>query len=137
MEFVEEQGECMSFKEVLIVDDSATSRMIIKRCFDIAGFHDITYHEAEDGLKALTFLEQHDVDLVLTDLKMPKMDGNTFLKKIRMKEKTKDVPVIVISSMGNDVLESQLLEAGVKAIIRKPLSPAKVLDVLGENENEL
>ena len=126
----------MKFKEVLIVDDSATSRMIIKRCFDIAGFHDITYHEAEDGLKAITFLEHHDVDLVLTDLKMPKMDGNTFLKKMRTKEKAKDIPVIVISSMGNDVLESQLTKSGVKAIIRKPLSPAKVLDVLGD-DNEL
>lgn len=126
----------MDLKEVLIVDDSATSRMIIKRCFDIAGFHDITYHEAEDGLKAITFLEKHNVDLVLTDLKMPKMDGNTFLKKMRTKERIKDIPVIVISSMGNDVLESQLMKSGVKAIIRKPLSPAKVLDVLGD-DNEL
>ncbi len=122
----------MKFKEVLIVDDSATSRMIIKRCFDIAGYHDLVYHEAEDGLKAITFLEDHEVDLVLTDLKMPKMDGNTFLKKMRRKEKTKDIPVIVISSMGNDVLESQLLGSGVQAIIRKPLSPAKVVDVVGE-----
>jgi CheY-like chemotaxis protein len=127
-------GGSMDFKEVLIVDDSATSRMIIKRCFDIAGFHDVTYHEAEDGLKAITFLEENDVDLVLTDLKMPKMDGNTFLKKMRKKEKTKDVPVIVISSMGNDVLESQLIDSGVMAIIRKPLSPAKILEVFGEGD---
>lgn len=123
----------MDVKEILIVDDSATSRMIIKRCIDIAGFHDITYHEAEDGVKAMSFLDNNHVDLVLTDLKMPKMDGNTFLKKLRAKEETKELPVIVISSMGNDVLESQLMEAGVLAIIRKPLSPAKVLEVFGEN----
>jgi len=123
----------MDIREVLIVDDSATSRMIIKRCFDIAGFHDINYHEAEDGLKAMAFLDQNQVDLVLTDLKMPKMDGNTFLRKLRTKEETKELPVVVISSMGNDVLESQLLESGVLAIIRKPLSPAKVLEVFGEN----
>jgi CheY-like chemotaxis protein len=122
----------MEIKEVLIVDDSATSRMIIKRCFDIAGFHDITYYEAEDGVKAMSFLDKNTVDLVLTDLKMPKMDGNTFLKKMRAKDETKELPVIVISSMGNDVLESQLLEAGVMAIIRKPLSPAKVLEVFGD-----
>ena len=123
----------MDVKDILIVDDSATSRMIIKRCFDIAGFHDITYHEAEDGVKAMSFLDNNKVDMVLTDLKMPKMDGNTFLKRLRAKEETKELPVIVISSMGNDVLESQLLEAGVMAIIRKPLSPAKVLEVFGEN----
>jgi two-component system, chemotaxis family, chemotaxis protein CheY len=123
----------MDVKDILIVDDSATSRMIIKRCFDIAGFHDITYHEAEDGVKAMSFLDKNKVDLVLTDLKMPKMDGNTFLRKLRAKEDTKELPVIVISSMGNDVLESQLLESGVMAIIRKPLSPAKVLEVFGDN----
>ena len=64
----------MDVKEILIVDDSATSRMIIKRCIDIAGFHDITYHEAEDGVKAMSFLDNNHVDLVLTDLKMPKME---------------------------------------------------------------
>jgi two-component system, chemotaxis family, chemotaxis protein CheY len=123
----------MDVKDILIVDDSATSRMIIKRCFDIAGFHDITYHEAEDGVKAMSFLDKNKVDLVLTDLKMPKMDGNTFLRKLRAKDDTKELPVIVISSMGNDVLESQLMESGVMAIIRKPLSPAKVLEVFGDN----
>mgnify|MGYP006294671005 FL=1 len=124
----------MDMNEILLVDDSATSRMIIKRCFDIAGFHDITYHEAEDGVKAMAFLEKNSVDLVLTDLKMPKMDGNTFLKKLRAHEETKDLPVVIISSMGNDVLESQLLESGVVAIIRKPLSPAKVMEVFGESD---
>ena len=123
----------MDVKDILIVDDSATSRMIIKRCFDIAGFHDITYHEAEDGVKAMSFLDNNKVDMVLTDLKMPKMDGNTFLKRLRAKEETKELPVIVISSMGNDVLESQLLKAGVMAIIRKPMSPAKILEVFGAN----
>ncbi|TFG59264.1 MAG: response regulator [Spirochaetales bacterium] len=122
----------MNFKDVLIVDDSATSRMIIKRCFDIAGFHDLRYHEAEDGLKAISKLDERSVDLVVTDLKMPKMDGNTFLKKLRLREEGKAMPVIIISSMGNDVLESQFLEAGVMAIIRKPLSPSKLLEVLGE-----
>lgn len=126
----------MDFKDVLIVDDSATSRMIIKRCFDIAGFHELKFHEAEDGLKAITFLDGNKVDLVVTDLKMPKMDGNTFLKKLRLREEGKSMPVIVISSMGNDVLESQLLEAGVKAIIRKPLSPIKLLEVLGDPDGQ-
>ena len=121
----------MEYKNILIVDDSATARMIMRRCFEIAGFHDTQYHEAEDGLKAVSFLQENKVDLILTDLRMPKMDGSTFIKKLKMKESTKEIPVIVISSMGNDVIESQLLEAGVKAIIRKPLSPAKVVNTMG------
>ncbi|MEW5818199.1 MAG: response regulator [Spirochaetota bacterium] len=122
----------MKYKEILIVDDSATARMIIKRCFDIAGYHDITFYEAEDGIKAVSFLEDQKVDLILTDLKMPKMDGNTFVKKLHTKKETVNIPIVVISSMGNDIMESQLLEAGVKAIIRKPLSPAKILETLGD-----
>lgn len=121
----------MAYKKILIVDDSATARMIIKRCFEIAGFHDSQYHEAEDGLKAVSFLKGNSVDLILSDLKMPKMDGNTFIRKLKMTEGTKNIPVVVISSMGGDITETQLQEAGVKAIIRKPLSPEKVVHALG------
>lgn len=123
----------MVYNRILIVDDSVTSRMIIKRCFEIAGFHEAQYYEAEDGLKAVSFLEQNEVDLILSDLKMPKMDGNTFIRKLKMREETRDIPVVVISSMGNDVTEGHLFTAGVKAIIRKPLSPEKVVDALGVN----
>jgi two-component system, chemotaxis family, chemotaxis protein CheY len=122
----------MAYKRVLIVDDSATSRMIIKRCFQMAGFHDVEFSEAEDGLKAISFLEENTVDLVLTDLKMPKMDGTTFIKKIRLHEGTREVPIVVISSMGNDTLEAQLKDSGVQYIIKKPLSPAKVLEFMEE-----
>ncbi|NOY07360.1 MAG: response regulator [Spirochaetes bacterium] len=120
----------MKYKKILIVDDSATSRMIIKRCFEIAGFYDSEYYEAEDGLKAVSFLRRNKVDLILSDLKMPKMDGNTFIQKLNVTETTKHIPVVVISSMGSDLTEEQLLKKGVKAIIRKPLSPEKVVNAL-------
>ena len=122
----------METKEILIVDDSATSRMIIKRCFQIAGFQESSFNEVEDGLKAMAFLDENTVDLIVTDLKMPKMDGNTFIKKIKIHPKTKNIPIIVISSMGNDVIEEELTKLGVKAVIKKPVSPAKLMEVLGE-----
>jgi len=123
----------MKYKKILIVDDSATSRMIIKRCFEIAGFYDSEYYEAEDGLKAVSFLRRNKVDLILSDLKMPKMDGNTFIQKLNVTETTKHIPVVVISSMGSDLTEEQLLNKGVQAIIRKPLSPEKVVNALRLN----
>ncbi len=123
----------MKYRKILIVDDSATSRMIIKRCFEIAGFYDSEYYEAEDGLKAISFLHRNKVDLILSDLKMPKMDGNTFIQKLNVTETTKHIPVVIISSMGSDLTEEQLLNKGVKAIIRKPLSPEKVVNALGVN----
>lgn len=121
----------MDYEKILIVDDSATSRMIIKRCFEIAGFTNSHFYEAENGVKAVSFLRGNGVNLILSDLRMPKMDGNTFIRKLKIMEETKRIPVVVISSMGNDVTEGQLHEAGVMAVIRKPISPEKVLKALG------
>ena len=121
----------MRYRRILIVDDSATSRMIIRRCFEIAGFRESEYFEAEDGVMAISFLRNHPVDLVVSDLRMPKMDGGTFIKKLRMTPETKSIPVVVTSSMSSDVLEAQLLQSGVKAVIRKPISPAKVAEAIG------
>ncbi|MFP4178797.1 MAG: response regulator [Spirochaetaceae bacterium] len=120
----------MEFQHILIVDDSATSRMIIKRCFQMAGYQDSNYYEAEDGLKAMSILQKEKVELVVTDLNMPKMDGNTFIKKLRIIDKTKDLPVMVISSMGNDMMDQELKGEGVIGIIQKPISPEKVMEVL-------
>jgi CheY-like chemotaxis protein len=116
----------------MIVDDSGTSRMIIKRCFQMAGYQDSTFIEAEDGLKAMSGLNRTEVDLVVTDLNMPKMDGNTFIKKLRLIDKTRDLPVLVISSMGSEQLEAELSRENVIGIIRKPMTPEKVVEVLGE-----
>lgn len=120
----------MDFQNILIVDDSATSRMIIKRCFEMAGFQDSTYFQAEDGLKAMSVLQRESIDLVVTDLNMPKMDGNTFIKKLKIIDKTKNLPVMVISSMGNEKMDSELKGEGVLGIVQKPISPEKVMEVL-------
>ncbi len=122
---------CMIIQKILIVDDSSTSRMITKRCLEIAGFHGIEYCEAEDGLKALALLRNERVDLVLSDLKMPKMDGTTLIKKLKLDDTTRNLPVFVISSMGNDVTEGQLEIEGVAGVIKKPLSPEKITATIG------
>ena len=122
----------MKYKKILIADDSATSRMIIKRCIEMAGFFDIDYLEAEDGLQGLTILDTETVDLIITDLKMPKMDGKTFIRKLKSNDDTKDIPVVVISSLDNSVLEERLKREGGLTVIGKPLSPAKVLDFMEE-----
>lgn len=124
----------MDFQHILIVDDSATSRMIIKRCFQMAGFQDSEYSEAEDGLKAMSVLQKESIDLIVTDLNMPKMDGNTFIKKLQVIDKTKNLPVMVISSMGNEKMDTELKGEGVLGIIKKPISPEKVIEVVEGGE---
>lgn len=121
----------MELKSILIVDDSQTARMIIKRCLEIAGFKDVIYFEAEDGDCALEFLSKNPVDIILTDLKMPNMDGEMFVKKLKNNEYTKQIPVIVITSMGNHFVEEQLRSAGACSILQKPISPVKLKEALG------
>ncbi len=126
----------MKYKKILIVDDSTTSRMIIKRCFFIAGYENAEYLEAEDGLAALSVLEGSDVDLIVSDLNMPRMDGVTLIKRLRMKEGKGSIPVLIISSIGNEAMEEELSGPSVLSVICKPLSPMKLVDVLGEGEDE-
>lgn len=117
----------MNYSCILLVDDSSTSRMIMKRCFEIAGFFASRFLEAEDGIMALTVLQNHSIDLIVTDIRMPKMDGITFIKKLKVIEMAKEIPVVVVSSLTNDPLESQLIREGVMSIIKKPISPQKVI----------
>jgi CheY-like chemotaxis protein len=121
----------MEYKVVLLVDDSATSRMIIKRCFQMSGFQESRFVEAEDGLRAMSYLKREKVDLIVTDLNMPKMDGHTFIKKLKLLDETRTLPVVVISSMGNEQMEQELKGTGVLGIIHKPISPEKVTAVFG------
>ena len=121
-------------RTILIVDDSETSRMIIKKCFTMTGDEDSTFLEAGDGIQALSVLADAKVDLVVTDLNMPRMDGVTLLRKLRKGDRTRGLPVVVISSMGNDHLDRELHELSVTAIIRKPLTPAKVRSAFGSDE---
>lgn len=121
----------MSYEKILIIDDSTTSRMIIKRCFFIAGYEKSVFLEAEDGLAALNLLQDENVNLIVTDLNMPRMDGTTFIRRLNMKEENSGIPVIVISSIGSDAVRDELAGTGVLSVIRKPLSPGKILEALG------
>jgi len=122
----------MNYKHILIVDDSSTSRMIVQRCFQISGLQDSSYYYAENGLDACMLLENNrDIDLILTDLNMPKMDGTNFIKKIKINDRLKKIPVFVVSSVGDSFIDAELLKLGVQGIIKKPISPAKVMEVIG------
>ncbi len=119
------------YQNILIIDDSETSRMIIKKCLLMSGHDDSTYFEAEDGIKALAVLAKHTVDLLVTDLNMPRMDGLTLVRKLRKGEVTKNLKVVVISSMGNQQIDTELQNLGVFSIIRKPVTPAKIAQTMG------
>ncbi len=119
-------------KQIIIVDDSQTSRMFIRRCLEIAGLNDAEFFEAVNGQEAFDFLqEQQNIDLLVTDLIMPEMDGETLLKKVKEDQRFSSLPVLVITSVGNPAKEEELLALGAFAILNKPVSPATILNKIG------
>lgn len=125
-------------KNVLIADDSDTARMFVRRCFEIAGLAEANVHEARDGVEAFALLESKKMDLLITDLNMPGLDGRGLIKRVRLDARFNAVPVIVVSSAANSELRAELELLGAQAIIKKPLSPehaAKCLELLKLNND--
>src|SRR5215472_5434167 len=93
----------MSGKTVLVVDDSATFRQLL--CMSLSRLDGISQGditEAYDGQDALEKLKQADFDLVLTDIRMPNMDGLELVRKVRNDLNRQDLPIIIISTKGSE-----------------------------------
>lgn len=119
-------------KRIIIADDSETARMFIKRCLQIIGLGDAEIIEVEHGKEALAAAKAQEIDLLLTDLNMPVMDGETLVKWVKASPKLCDLPVIVITSAGNPAKETQLLELGAYRVLNKPVSPPMMMDALAD-----
>ncbi|MGD0153879.1 MAG: response regulator [Thermacetogeniaceae bacterium] len=122
-----EKGNLNSF---LIVDDSGTARMIIRQCIEIAGFHGKEFFEARDVKEAWQILQQQKVDLIVTDLNMPGLDGRDLLRLIKGAPELSSTCVIVITSTKNPAKEAELRDLGASSVLDKPVSPACIYQVL-------
>jgi two-component system chemotaxis response regulator CheY len=121
-----------SYGQVLVVDDSSTSRMIIQRCIEMAGISVSNYFFAENGLDAYASLRANTgIELVITDINMPKMDGRTFATLMRGDPAMAKIAIVIVSSIADSALETELRSIGVQSVIKKPVSPAKMLQALG------
>ena len=121
-----------SYGKVLIVDDSSTSRMIIQRCMQMAGIGVAEYFFAENGLDAYGALRANEgIELIITDINMPKMDGRTFAALLKGDPVMAGKSVVIVSSIADSALESELMGLGVQAVVKKPVSPAKMLQAIG------
>ncbi|MCX6640567.1 MAG: response regulator [bacterium] len=120
------------FQTIIIADDSATARMVTKRCLEIAGYQQAIFLEARNGAEALEIAKKSAADLLVTDLNMPEMDGTTLLKRIKASPRTTDLPVLVVSSLSNPAKEAELLALGAFAVLSKPISPAVIAGILGK-----
>jgi len=119
------------FNEVLIVDDSSTSRIIIQRCIEMAGVSVGSFLFAENGLDAISLIKDNPrISLVITDINMPKMDGHTLVRLLKNQTSTASLKVVVVSSIARTDSEEELFSLGVTAVIKKPVSPEKIAKAL-------
>jgi len=116
------EGEFMK-RSVLIVDDSTTSRLIIQRCCQIAGWADAEFAHASDGKMALEAIHSRPFDLVLSDYNMPVIDGLELALSLFNEHFLPGIAVAIITSGKNDILTSKLLELGVMEVLAKPITP--------------
>ncbi len=115
---------------VLIVDDSATMRKIIMRGLRQAGVEVADFKEAGDGVEGMAALEGASVDLILSDVNMPNMNGLDFVKSVH--EKFPDhAPIIMITTEGSEEVIKEAIARGAKGYLKKPFTPDKIQEVIG------
>jgi two-component system chemotaxis response regulator CheY len=112
----------MSFR-VLIVDDSPAMRGFVRRVLDFSGLEVGAVFEAGNGLEALDLLSREWVDVILTDINMPRMDGETLVATLAQSASLASVPVIVISTDATTTRMDHLRALGVRGYLAKPFLP--------------
>jgi CheY-like chemotaxis protein len=113
--------------KVLIIDDAVHIRRIIVRMLEQFNF---TTLEAGDGLQGLQKLQAERPDIVTCDISMPIMDGYEFLEAAKKDPETKDIPIVVITAIGQEEEMIKSLEMGADACITKPFSSSHLVEVL-------
>lgn len=111
-------------KTVMVVDDSASLRQVVRMALSSAGYEVI---EATDGQDALDKLAGAKIQLVISDVNMPRMDGITFVKQLKEKSEYRFVPVIMLTTEGQDQKKEEGRAAGAKAWMVKPFQPEQML----------
>lgn len=125
---------------ILIVDDSAIIRAIVKKTVSMSGLDVSEMLEAKNGREALELLKNEWIDVVFCDLNMPEMTGDELVSEMSQDRVLVSVPVVVVSSERNQERIEELKKNGIKAYIKKPFKPEEFRDVVGEvlglGENE-
>ena len=120
--------------KILIVDDMSTMRKLVRKTLNDHGYTQIV--EADDGDHAWSELEkgltnQQPIQLIISDWNMPRMSGIELLRKMRMKEETRRIPLILLTAETEKEQVVEALKAGVSAYIMKPFTPSILIEKLG------
>jgi two-component system chemotaxis response regulator CheY len=116
----------MNALSVLIVDDSSVMRKIVDRSLRQAGLQIKEVFEAGNGVEALARMQQTRVDLILTDINMPAMDGLELVRQLQAVKNAQNVPIVMITTEAGEAHVVQALSHGASGYIRKPFSPDQI-----------
>jgi len=117
--------------DVLVVDDSAAIRKILQRVLRQTGMAIRAVHEAGDGQEALEQLKnQSGIQLVLTDINMPKMDGLQLLAAIKASIEWRQLPVVMITTEGGETKVGEAVKLGAAGYVRKPFTADQIKEKL-------
>lgn len=114
-------------KLVMTVDDSKTVRQVLNTALEGAGYEVI---EASDGVEAVKLLAHSKIDVLVTDLNMPNMDGLSLVKQVRRSPGNRFLPIIMLSSESQAEKKQEGKAAGVSGWIVKPFKPEQVLSIV-------
>jgi two-component system, chemotaxis family, chemotaxis protein CheY len=116
-------------KTILIVDDSESIREIVSFTLENEGYKVLV---GEDGQDALKHLNKEPIDLILTDLHMPVMNGIEFIKTVRSNADYKNVPILFLTTESQTAKKMEAKEAGATGWIIKPFVPAKLIEAINK-----
>ncbi len=108
---------------VLIVDDSKAMRTFVRRVIELSGIEMSACFQAANGGEALDLLRREWVDVVLTDINMPEVDGEEFIRRLAADDLLKSIPVVVVSTDATRSRIGRLLRLGARGYLTKPFRP--------------
>ncbi len=107
---------------ILVVDDSPVMRKLIQRVIQLSGFQSESCFSAGNGIEALEVLRRESVDLILTDINMPQMDGVELVRALNSDEKLRAIPVLVLSTDATSRRMREMFDLGVRGYLSKPFT---------------
>ncbi len=114
-------------KQILIVDDSKTMLDMLNCTLDGAGYEVV---QAENGQEGLSALAANNIDVIITDINMPVMDGIAFIREVRKNPANKALPILTLTTESSAEKKNEGREAGATGWIVKPFDPTKLLNVI-------
>ena len=112
---------------ILTADDSASVRQMVSFTLKDAGYSVL---EAFDGMDAVDKMERLKVDMLITDLNMPKLDGIELIRKVRSQPRCKFIPIIMLTTESQDIRKQEGKAAGATGWIVKPFKPVQLVTVV-------